>query len=189
MKLPSVLIPWKRIAERMRAFQQSVKIRPEPKERKVDTEWKMKRCQLHRTKTKFIVYTESKSDTGLYLADDPVYLLPVVCDVLELQNAIVDSLLKSRRNMPTPKRDEWAAWQKDLLKKMKQRSFTGLYKSSSSCLVEMNGNALIIYPEKLSQASRPSQGLVLVEEGRVEIQDWENNKDKLTARIIEILKC
>src|SRR5690349_15633819 len=106
----------------------------------------MSRSQVCKTKTEYLIVTFSESDIGLYIIDDPIYHLPLGCAPEEIETAVVDSLLKSRRNVPTPKREEWASWQKDMLKKMKQKSFTSLVKDSISCrLIEKEGS-LYIYP-------------------------------------------
>ncbi len=148
----------------------------------------MKKCIIYKTQTEYIIVTYSESNIGLYIIDDPIFIIPLNDD-LSLQNAIFASLKSSKKGIPipTPLRDEWTKWQKEQLAKMKQKTFLSLYKKSSSCEVILEENVIKVYPEKYSIAGKPNQGLVNVKEDMVEIRDAANNQEKVTLTIIEIL--
>ena len=146
----------------------------------------MKKCNIYKTPTEYIVETYSETDIGLYISDDPVFII-ALNDEIGLQKALFDSLSNSKKDIPTPKRDEWTKWQKERLKKINQKSFNSLYEKSNSCNAILENGILKIYPEKYRISGKPSEGLVHVEEDKVEIADAENKKEEVTSSIIEIL--
>jgi len=148
----------------------------------------MKASSIYKTQDKFIVITSSESDIGLYLDDDPICTLPINCEIEKLQEAIFYSLKKSRKNIPTPKRDEWAKWKKEQLKKIDQKSYTGLYKNSNSCSIREENGIVKIWPHKFLTAGKPSDGLDIVEEDVVEIKDAEFNKSEVVSKVMGLLQ-
>lgn len=67
----------------------------------------MKSSNIYKTKTNYIIGTMSESDIGAYIADDPIYVVPTDIKIEDIQILIFDSLMKSRKGIKTPKRDEW----------------------------------------------------------------------------------
>lgn len=147
----------------------------------------MKKCNIYKTQTDYIVETYSETDIGLYISDDPVFII-ALNDEIGLQKAVFDSLANSRKDIPTPKPNEWTKWHKDRLKKLNQKSFNSLYEKSNSCNAILENGVLKIYPEKYRIPGKPSEGVVHVEEAMVEIPYTENKKEEVTSAIIESLK-
>jgi hypothetical protein len=144
----------------------------------------IKTCEIYKTSKNYIIITESSSDIGLGISDDPIYVIPINSTINELEEKVFDCLNSSRVGIYTPKRDEWASWQKEQLLKMGQKSFDLLYKNSSSCSLKLEDNILSICPRSLT---RKHKGLVLVEKDIIKLDLNDINKDQAIKKIIEAL--
>lgn len=145
----------------------------------------MKECIIYKTIKSFIICTMSKSDIGLYMCDDPIYVVPLETDAVELQHLIFDSLLKSKEGLTAPLRNEWADWEKGILKKMGEQSFSKLDKFSNSCKLSLYSTNLKVYPYKYVQKYK---GLDYVEEDIVEYEYSEEKQYEITLKILEVLE-
>lgn len=147
----------------------------------------MKSCTIYKTNKNYIVVTESTSDIGLGIIDDPIYTLPLDVSIDEFQKKLFECLSKSKTGVSTPKNNEWASWEKDQLLKMGQRSFTTLYKNSNSCQVSLDGNVLIISPYKYYDPNRPKDGLCLLQDAEIKIDFSSVAKTEIIIKLIEML--
>ncbi|MBP4140041.1 contact-dependent growth inhibition system immunity protein [Flavobacterium geliluteum] len=147
----------------------------------------MKTCNVYKTDKSYIVVTESTSDIGLGIIDDPIYTLPLDVSIDEFQKKLFECLSKSKTGISTPKKNDWASWEKDHLLKMGQRSFATLYKNSNSCQVSLDGNVLIISPYKYYDPNRPKDGLCLVKEAEIKIDFSSVVKTEIIIKLIEML--
>ena len=116
----------------------------------------MASCLVFNTRNNYKIITESYTDVGLLITDEPVFILkkPVSNQVLWL--AIYDCLKSSRLKIKQPKRDEWGTWQKNMLKLLQETSFDKLYKTSSSCQVKLENDELFLFQYKY----KPKIGLL-----------------------------
>lgn len=147
----------------------------------------MKRCNIYKTDKNYIIVTTSLSDIGLKIADDPIYVLPISCKLEEIKEKIFDSLDSSREEIYTPKKDEWDIWQKKILEKMQQKTFSILYKNSNSCNIIIDDNTLKIQPLKLKDPKKPSAALYQVTEDELVLEYNKMKKDEIIIKIIEVL--
>lgn len=147
----------------------------------------MKTCEVYKTPKNYIIITESTSDIGLGISDDPIYVIPIDSTINELQEKVFDCLNSSRVGVYTPNRDEWASWQKKQLEKMQQKSFVMLYKNSNSCHLALENNIITIYPYKYYDPSKPKQGLCAVEEAEVKIDLNNIDKDEIIKILVDML--
>ena len=72
--------------------------------------------------------------------------------------------------------------QKEHLKNIKEKSYLGLYKNSTSCSIRLIGNIISITPYIFNK-----RWLEPVEEKTLKIE-YDNNELEITRKIIEILK-
>ena len=142
----------------------------------------MKACVIYKTEKEYKIVTESESNTGLGLEDEPIFILPIGVNIANIKEAIFKSLNSSRKNVRMPK--DWKEWQKEQLNKMKEKTFIGLYKKSNSVGVCLENNILTVYPCKYM----PKMGLVAVKEDTVKIECSLDNELEITKKILEILE-
>lgn len=147
----------------------------------------MRACNIYKTKDFYKIITESETEDGFLLSGDPVFLVSIEDNSIDLTNAIFNSLKSSRTNVPTPKREQYPILEKEIMKKIKEKSYTSLYKTSNSASLRLEEGTLKIWPLKFFNPARPGDGLVLVEEDKFEIPDAENNKEEVVKAITEIL--
>ena len=144
----------------------------------------MKENIIYKTTKSYIICTMSKSDIGLYMCDDPIYVVPLLTDLKELNYLIFDSLLKSKDGLTAPLRNEWAEWEKGILKKMGEKSFSKLEKFANSCKLSLDSSILKIYPYRYIEKYK---GLNTVKEDMVEYAYCEDKQYEITLKILEIL--
>ncbi len=144
----------------------------------------MKRCSLYKTETEYKIVTDSETDIGLFIGDEPVFILPIISDIENIKNAIFECLNSSRKGIYTPKVDEGSEWQKWRLKKLKEKSFVGLERRSNYVGLELEKNTLNICPGKYI----PREGFETVEKDVVKIEYSQDKEIEITERIIEMLK-
>lgn len=77
--------------------------------------------------------------------------------------------------------------QKKILSDLKEKSFSKLYVTSSSCCIRVEGNSMNIYPNKLMTEGQPKDGLIWVEEDKVVIEENTANVDTLVLKVKEML--
>ena len=75
--------------------------------------------------------------------------------------------------------------QKEHLKNIKEKSYLGLYKNSTSCSIRLIGNIITITPYIFNK-----RWLEPVEEKalKIEYDNYDNNELEITRKIIEILE-
>jgi hypothetical protein len=146
----------------------------------------MKTCTVYKTSKNYIITTESLATIGLRIGDDPTYVLSIDSNIDEFRKKMFDSLNSSRVGIYTPKRDEWASWEKEQLLKMGQKSYITLYKISNSCHIILDKNEITIQPYKYCEYNRPRSGLCPVKEAEIKI-DAETDKNEIINKIIEVL--
>lgn len=143
---------------------------------------KIKACDIYKTLKEYKIVTLSTSDTGLFLADVPTFILPITISKDELSNKIFSSLNSSRCNVPFPNsKVEMQEFQKKHLKDLKEKSFKSLYKNSINCSIRLENNILEITPSRFEKYY-----LEPVSEKSVKIE-YNNNELEITKIIIDIL--
>lgn len=143
-------------------------------------------CNIFKTKNQYKIITESETEDGFLLGGDPVFVISEN-DVAKLKAAVFESLRSSRRNVPTPKRDQYSVFEKYIMSKVKEKSYTALYKESTRASLRLDGDVLKIWPLKFLTPGKPNNGLALVEEDVIEIGNAPNRMDEVTSSIIDIL--
>ena len=144
----------------------------------------MKASCIYKTEKEYKIITQSETDIGLFISDDPIFILPIISDIEDVKEAIFKCLNNSRKGIYTPKQDEWGKWQKERLKKMKEKSYIGLDKRSNYVGIRLEKNVLVISPGKYTHR----QGFEIVEKDIVEIGYSPDKEMEITERIIEMLK-
>ena len=142
----------------------------------------MKSCFIYKTEKEYKIITEHESDTGLGLEDEPIFILPIGSDIANIKESIFKSLNSSRKKVPFPKNVK--EWQKEGLKRMKEKSFKGLYEKSNSVGIRIEKNILIISPSKYTT----KMGIGIVEEDIVKMEYSLDKEIEITKKILEILE-
>ena len=138
----------------------------------------MKACQIYKTDNKLKIVTMYKTDAGLYLSDEPIFILPVNSSKEELLNAILQAISASKLiKHPSDYSSE------SLLRKLKEKSFKSLYLSSVLCILYIDGNNAEI---ELWQYSKKLKYLVTDESHKVHIENF--TKENLIMEISKILE-
>ena len=125
----------------------------------------MKACKIFKTKKNYKIVTLYKADTGTYISNSPVYILPISCNIEEVGKLIRDSL-KTSNLIPYPKEN----FSTQLLKDLKEPSFKKLYANSTSCGLFLDKEKLEIIPYK---CINPEEGL---DEDSERIQCFDYNE-------------
>ncbi|MDO4230322.1 MAG: hypothetical protein Q4C98_10945 [Capnocytophaga sp.] len=140
-------------------------------------------CSIYRTDAEYKIITESKTDTGLFMADTPVYIIPISVSEKELSDKIFSSLFSSKDNVKFPAtKSEMTEYQKEHLKNIKEKSFSNLYKNSTNCSIRLTNNIITIIPNKLNKI-----WLEPVEKDIKEME-YDNNELQITKIIISLLE-
>lgn len=138
----------------------------------------MKACEIYKTSKELKIATMYKTDAGLYLSDEPIFILPVNSSKEELLNAILQAISASKLiKHPSDYSSE------SLLRKLKEKSFKSLYLSSVLCILYIDGNNAEI---ELWQYSKKLKYLVTDESHKVHIENF--TKDELMNEIYKILE-
>jgi len=120
-----------------------------------------------------------KTDTGSYKLFEPVFFLPIATEKEELYNKIFESL-SSSKTIKNPGIDT----SKELLKSIKESSFKSLYKNSSSCMIGLKTDEiLLIEPQIYSYEIRA----LIEDENRVEEINLNMGVDVVIEKIIDKL--
>jgi hypothetical protein len=151
-------------------------------ENKCETSEKIKEkaCGIYKTQDSYKIVTQSHSDTGLLLEDEPVYILPLMIDTAVLCENIFISLNNCRNNLPMPNNEKLKKW----LKIINEKSFNDLYKNSTHCDIRWYGDNFRIYP---SIYEPKYKALAPVEKGTIELKYSETTELEITQQIIKLL--
>lgn len=117
----------------------------------------MSSCLIFKVKDQIKIHSQSKTFEGLQVASTPVFLLKKPQDI-EFWNAVLECIEHSHEILHfSPKDEIWKIKQEDILSKLKEKSFSNLYKKSASaaCSVELSDNNEIhIKKYEYSQVNR-----------------------------------
>ena len=147
-----------------------------------------KYCVIYKTfKNEYKIFTESKTTAGYLLYVSPVYIIPTSCTDEVLLSTILTALDNSAENVRAPERDEFPQLQREMLDDLKEKSYSKLYKNSTSCHISIQDSTMKILPYKLANYGRPQSGMVGVDDDKVVIEDYESNLETVVLKIHEIL--
>jgi len=153
---------------------------------KKDKKMITKACEIYKNSKQYKIITQSKTNTGLFISDNPIYILPVDIDLDLFKEHIFSALNSSRQNVKMPPtHEDIKLWQRQLLKSMREKSFSSFYKNSTNCDIIWNLDDFIISPGKYSQEYR---GLVTVEEDVIELKFSQTTELEITKKVIKILE-
>ena len=140
-------------------------------------------CNVYRTAVEYKIITESKTNTGLFMEDEPIFIISISSPEQEICDKIFTSLKSSRENIKFPEtKEEMRERQEVHLKNIKEKSYLGLYKNSTSCSIRLIGNIITITPYIFNK-----RWLEPVKEKALKIE-YDNNELEITRKIIEILE-
>lgn len=147
----------------------------------------MESCIIYKVENYYKIVTQFKTEAGYFLSYLPVYLLDIECSDLDFEKYVFESLNISKKILSTPKRNEFPKITKEVLNAMKEKSYVSLYKNSISCDIQYDKGKITIYPNKFFNANIPSQGLVWVEEKKIEIDIKDIDKLVVAKKIRHLL--
>jgi len=148
----------------------------------------MKSCTIYKTfKNEYKIVSQCETTAGYLLDVTPVYILSTNCSDEDLLSTILKALSNSAKTVKAPDRSEFPLIQKKLLADLKEKSFSKLYVTSSSCSIRVEGNIMSVYPNQLMTEGQPKDGLVWVEEDKVVIEENAVNVDTLVLKVKELL--
>jgi len=105
----------------------------------------MKACQIFKTKHSIKIVTLYSTDTGAYKLNKPVFVLSVNENRDMIKKAIFQAIETSGRVVFKPSDNSI------LLKYLGEKSFISFYKSSTSCMVFVDGANVTIEPQFFRQ--------------------------------------
>jgi hypothetical protein len=138
---------------------------------------KEKACGIYKTSESYKIVTQSHSDTGLLLEDEPVFILPLTIDITVLCEKIFISLNSGRNNLPMPNKENLKKW----LQIINEKSFNNLYKTSTHCDIRWYEDTIKICP---SMYEPKYKSLVPVEKDTIELKYSETTELEITQAII-----
>lgn len=145
-------------------------------------------CKIYKTKKEYIIVTSSKTEDWIWVADDPIFRVPIANEDSKLIEFVFKALNSSRFDVPNVSIDDVPNWQNETLKKMGQKSYTDLYKKSNSCRVDRDEKGIIgIFPYKPYTPGKLSSGLTVVDEGIVEVNTNITPLHELEMILINVL--
>lgn len=145
----------------------------------------MKSCVIYRTDKEYKIVTESETDTGLFVSDTPVYILPLTISDEILKEKINNCLQNSKTGIKMPEtREGFSEWQKEQLTNLQEKTFSSLYKKSRSCLVRIESGQLTIYPYECLDVKK---GLTIMDDKIVHFSYLKELELIATQEIIKIL--
>ncbi|WP_165044281.1 hypothetical protein [Dysgonomonas sp. ZJ709] len=145
----------------------------------------MKSCVIYRTDKEYKIVTESETDTGLFISDTPVYILPLAISDEILKDKIINCLENSKTGVKMPEtREKFSKWQKEQLANLQEKNFSSLYKKSKSCLVRIESGQLIIYPYECLDVKK---GLTIIDDKVVHFNYLKGVELIATQEIIKVL--
>lgn len=143
----------------------------------------IKSCVVYKTNKEYKIVTESETDTGLFISDEPVFILPSTISDDELITKIFLSLNSSKEEIIFPvNREAMDKWQTKQLNNLNEKSFVDLYKNSRSCLIRIEDKILTIYPYEYGGARK---GLIVNEE-KIEKFNSSNDQNQILNYIKEM---
>ena len=78
-------------------------------------------CNVYRTATEYKIITESKTNTGLFMEDEPIFIISISSPEQEISDKIFTSLKSSQENIKFPEtKEEMRERQKEHLKNIKE---------------------------------------------------------------------
>lgn len=140
-----------------------------------------KMIDVYKTRKHYVIITAYKTESTMLLSD-PVYILSLDTTAEELAKVISDGLAHSRSISETE--ENIFRSNNKLLKKMKERSWSNLYKTSKSCTIKIDNNEITIEPWILSGTLR---GLVQDEERAVKLDFSKSNYMDVAQVVIDLL--
>lgn len=148
----------------------------------------MSRCQIFKTSKEYIIVTSSETEDWIWVADEPIFRVPVENADSRLIEPVLNALKSSRVDIPNIPMEAKAAWQKEILKKMGQPSFARLYEISNSCSVRRDTNGKVeVSPYKPFTPGKLSSGLTVAKEDVVLLDMKFSSVSDLESTLIEIL--
>ena len=109
----------------------------------------MKACDIYRTKKEYKIVTMYHTDWGLYISDDPIFFLPLNATKEDIASAI-SKAIDASSDIEQPSLNS----SKELLVKIKERSWSSLYKNSKCCILYIDKHIATIKPQKCSSKYR-----------------------------------
>lgn len=142
----------------------------------------MKACAIYKTKKEYKVLTSYQVDIGRHVLRTPIFLIPLDIPLQDLKNKIFECLNASK----SISYDEYYSGisPKEILKLMKESSFNGLYKKSTSCMIYFDHNQIKIVPYIYKG---PEQGLVELLDNIKIINIEDNDTVQIVSEIENIL--
>ncbi|WP_291077737.1 MULTISPECIES: hypothetical protein [unclassified Empedobacter] len=104
----------------------------------------MKTCQIFKIDNKFIIVTLYRLESWSYISSEPIFILPDDIDIKILLTEVFESLENSRDISEKEENEMWLGH--DLLKLLKVKSFSKLYKESVACIVSLNEKNIEVTP-------------------------------------------
>ena len=104
----------------------------------------MKTCQIFKIDNKFIIVTLYRLESWSYISSEPIFILPDDIDIKILLTEVFESLENSRDISEKEENEMWLGH--DLLKLLKVKSFSKLYKKSVACIVSLNEKNIEVTP-------------------------------------------
>lgn len=141
----------------------------------------MKSCQIFKTKKGYKIATMYRLESWSYIESKPIYIFPLETSIEQLSRALFESLDSSREISESEENDFCLGNQ--LLKELKESSYSSLYKNSYGCIVSVKNNKFIIEPQKYMGKD---EGLA-VDENRVLKFGVNLDKKHLTEKVIDVL--
>ncbi len=140
-----------------------------------------KMINVDKTRKHYVIITAYKTEST-WLLSDPVYILSLDTTAEELAKVISDGLAHSRSISETE--ENIFRSNNKLLEKMKEKSWSNLYKTSKSCTIKIDNNEITIEPWILSGTLR---GLVQDEERAVKLEFSKSNYMDVAQVVIDLL--
>lgn len=142
----------------------------------------MKACEVFKTKKEYKIVTGYQVDVGRYVMRPPVSVFPIDINIKEFKDFIFQSLNDSK---PISYDEYYSGISpRDVLKQMKESSFPGLYKKSTSCMVYLDNEKIKIVPYRYNG---PESGLNEVAND-IKIIDFKTTDEiQITIEIEKIL--
>ena len=136
----------------------------------------MKACQIFKTKHSIKIVTLYSTDTGAYRLNKPVFILSVNENRDMIKKTIFQAIETSRQVDFKPSDNSI------LLKYLGEKSFISFYRSSTSCMVFVDGANVTIEPQFFSADIR---ALETIHEQVIQISNF--SEEQLIDEIMKVL--
>lgn len=148
----------------------------------------MKACTVYKIDKEYLVVTTSKTKDWIWVEDEPIFRVSSENKDGKLIEAVFTALKSSKIEIPNIPVENIPIRQKKILKEMGQKSYTHLYKKSSSCSVSRDENGMVkISPYKPYIPGKFSSGLVVAKEGIVQVDMNITSIPELECMLIDVL--